>query len=393
MVPPPSRVRWFFLASAALSLAIVWGLALPLGIAAVLAFVSEGPVDFILKKLRRPNDRRVRWAVTTGFVLVIVAGFLVPLTFAATAAVGELIKLFSSMDWDKVSAYGAGYVDWVRNRVESLGFDIPENEVSTRVRAALNSGFSFLGTRLGALASSTPTLVFDLLILLLAWIVFAVEGRPARDRVLVKLIPWHEEREILRKTTAGVLRGVLVANVAVSVAQATLCSIALLIVQMPRAMVWGSLSFFLSFIPVVGTMPITLGAAIYCYSQGRVGAAVFMLAAAAAVGVVDNILRPLFMKSGSDLSFLWTLVAFIGGVSLFGLPGVIIGPLAFSLFAAYLRAMEVLPGDPLTQPAPAPAAPLLLAVASEAPRPPPAAPPPPPVPPSPPRPSNKKKRR
>lgn len=362
MAAPPSRIRWFFLASAAISVAVAWGLVLPLGVAAVLAFVSEHPIEFILKKLRRENSPRVHWAVASGFVLVIVACLFVPLTFAAIAAVRELIKLVGLVDWDKTASYGTGYIDWIRTRIASLGFDIPEDEVSTRVRAAFNTSFSFLGTRLGALASSTPTLVFDLLIVVFAWIAFAVEGRAARDRILPKLIPWENEREILRTTTAGVLRGVLVANVGVSVVQAVLCTVGLLIVQMPRAVVWGTLAFFLSFVPVVGTVPVTLGVAIYCYAQGRIGAAIFMVVLAAAVGVVDNILRPLFMKSGSDLSFLWTLVAFIGGVALFGLPGVILGPLAFSLFAAYLRAMEVLPPDPRTA-----AGPPLLVVGGEPP--------------------------
>ncbi len=70
-----------------------------------------------------------------------------------------------------------------------------------------------------------------------------------------------------------------------------------------------------------------------------------MVAVAAVIGLVDNILRPIFMKSSANLSFLWTFVAFVGGVGLFGLPGVIVGPLAFPLFIAYLRAMEILPGS------------------------------------------------
>ncbi len=52
--------RAFFLASALLSAAVAWGLALPLLGAGVLAFVSERPTDFILVKLRREKDVRVR---------------------------------------------------------------------------------------------------------------------------------------------------------------------------------------------------------------------------------------------------------------------------------------------------------------------------------------------
>ena len=349
--PPASRVRWFFLASAILSALVLKGLVLPLAGAAVLAFVSERPIDFLLKKLRREESSRLRWVVSAAFVLAIVAGLLLPLTFAAIGAITELVAVLGKLDWDDFATWGTGSVAWARSRAAEYGLDIPEREITDRVRAALTTSFSFLGTRLGTLVSSTPTLVFDLVILLVAWITFAVEGRASRNRVLPHLIPWAEEREILRRTTAEVLRSVLVANVAVSIAQATICSIALVIIQLPRALVYGTLSFFLSFVPVVGTMPITIGAAIFCYSQGRVGAAIFMIAIAGVIGIVDNILRPIFMKSSANLSFLWTFVAFVGGVALLGLPGVIVGPLVFSLFIAYLRAMEVLPPAPGTAPA------------------------------------------
>lgn len=226
------------------------------------------------------------------------------------------------------------------HRAAAYGLDLPESEIAGRLKGALAASFAFLGGRLGTLISSTPTLLFDVLIVFVAWVTFAVQGRAARARVLPHLLPWAEERGILRKTTAEVLRSVLVANVVVSMAQATICSMALLIVQAPRALVWGTLSFFLSFVPVVGTMPITLGAAAYCYSHGRVGAALFMVVIAAVIGLVNNVLRPVFMKSSANLSFLWTFVAFVGGVALLGLPGVLVGPLAFSLFIAYLRALE-----------------------------------------------------
>ncbi|MEZ4300366.1 MAG: AI-2E family transporter [Polyangiaceae bacterium] len=345
-VPPPSRLRWFFLASAALSAAVAWGLVLPLAAAAVLAFVSETPIDLVLRKLRRENSPRFRWAVATAFVVLVVAGLLLPLTLAAVAAIQELIALISQVQWDRASEWGSGSLEWARQMASRYGLEIPENEISGRLRSTVTEGLSFLGARLGTLIRSTPTVLFDVIILMIAWITFAVEGRAARDRVLPHLLPWREEREILRKTTAEVLRSVLVANVVVSIAQATVCSIALIIIQLPRALVWGTLSFFLSFVPVVGTMPVTIGAAIYCYSQGRVGAAIFMVAIAAVIGLIDNILRPVFMKSSANLSFLWTFVAFVGGVALLGLPGVIVGPLAFSLFIAYLRAMEILPPEP-----------------------------------------------
>lgn len=346
--PPPSRIRWFFLVSALLSGAVVWGLAAPLAAGAVLAFVSEGAIDFFLRKLRRENSVRLRWLITIVFVLLIVAGLLLPLTLAAVAAIQELIALLANVSWDQASEWGFGRLDWIRQRAGDYGLQIPESEISDRLRAAVADAVAFLGARLGNLVRSTPTVLFDTIILFIAWVTFAVEGRAARARVLPHLLPWAAEREILQKTTADVLRSVLIANVVVSIAQATVCSIALIIVQLPRALVYGTLAFFLSFVPVVGTLPVTIGAAIYMYTQGRPGAAIFMVVIAGVIGIIDNVLRPIFMKSGANLSFFWTFVAFVGGVALMGLPGVIVGPLAFSLFIAYLRAMELLPPAPDT---------------------------------------------
>ena len=48
-------------------------------------------------------------------------------------------------------------------------------------RAALATSFSFLGAQLGSLVSSTPPIVFDVVILLFAWVSFAVEGAPRVD--------------------------------------------------------------------------------------------------------------------------------------------------------------------------------------------------------------------
>jgi hypothetical protein len=178
--PPASRVRWFFLASAILSALVLKGLVLPLAGAAVLAFVSEGPIDFILRKLRRQESSRLRWLVSAAFVLAIVAGLLLPLTFAAIGAITELVAVLGKLDWDDFATWGTGSVAWARRRAAEYGLDIPEREIADRVRAALTTSFSFLGTRLGTLVSSTPTLVFDLVILLVAWITFAVEGRASR---------------------------------------------------------------------------------------------------------------------------------------------------------------------------------------------------------------------
>jgi predicted PurR-regulated permease PerM len=223
---------------------------------------------------------------------------------------------------------------------ERVNVDLPADQITARLTDLIASSLGSAGGLLGAILSATPNALFNGGIVWLCWVGLLIEGKPMRDRLLPRLVPWAREREILCAVAAEVIESVIVANVLVSAVQGTLCAVALLIFGVPRAFVGGVIAFFFSFVPVVGTLPVTLGAVAYCLSQGRFGAAAAMVIVAIVVGTVDNFLRPFFMRSSADLSMLWVLVAFVGGLSAFGLPGVILGPLAFSLFLAFLRSLE-----------------------------------------------------
>ncbi len=339
---PRGPAVWFFVASLALSALVVWPLAVPLSVGAVLAYVSERPIDGALRRLGKQDRALWRWAVAIGFVLAVSVVLLVPLGFALYVAARDLSRLIASKEpdeWIRISYRG---LEWASAKLAAHGIDLAPEELTTRARAFVASHAGKVGAFVGDILTAAPDALFDGSVALLAWIFLAVEGKGARDRLLARLLPWPRERETLRAITAEVIQSTIVSNVIVSFVQAMLVSILLVVFRVPRAFVWGVLTFFLSFVPVVGTMPVTLGAAAWLASQGRSGAAIGMLVVAVAAGAVDNVLRPLFMKSSVDLSFLWLLVALVGGVGLFGLAGVILGPLAFSLLVASLRTLEAL---------------------------------------------------
>jgi predicted PurR-regulated permease PerM len=311
-------------------------------VGAVLAYVSEGPIDRISKRLQR-STRTWRAIIAIGVVLGVTAVVLVPLGLALYVAIRDLLRVVTSRDsdeWARVLSRGLEYTaEWLNKR----GIEMQPTELSERTRAFITGNAGRVGGWLAAALSATPTMLFNGIVALLAWIYLAIDGPQTRDRILVRLIPWKEERDTIRRITAEVIQGTIVANLAVSFLQAIAMTFTLLILGVPRAFVWGVLTFFLSFVPVVGIAPVIIGAAGYLLSQGRTGAAVAALIFGFVAASLDNVLRPLFLRGSSvELNFLWVLVALIGGVALFGLPGVILGPLAFSLLVAALRSLEAM---------------------------------------------------
>lgn len=108
-----------------------------------------------------------------------------------------------------------------------------------------------------------------------------------------KIIPWEKERDVIARTVSSVLKALIVANVLVSCIQAILITTTLALFGIPRFALMGIIAFFISFIPVIGTAPVMIGAAAWCYfSEGRLGAAIGILICAVFVSLADNVLRP-----------------------------------------------------------------------------------------------------
>ena len=324
----------------------------PIGAGAVLGYVCEPPIEWVERKLGKIGTK-LRWPIAVTFVVLVLATFLVPMTLAGYSAVRQLYRFLSHTDFDQVVALPMKYLAWASWKLAQYGVDVPMEQPIQKLRETgldvASRGAAYTGDAL----SGAPNFLFNVTITLLAWAVFAAEGPHMRAVLLPKLIPWPKERQIIAHTTGEVLRGAILANIAVAAVQALLALGFLIAFQVPNAFSLGVLGFFLSFIPVFGTAPVTVGASLYLFAQNRDTAGIVMLGVAVAVGAIDNVIRPIVMKGSAELSFFWGTIALVGGVAQFGPAGIIIGPLFFSLLVAFLDAFDYaddIPGIKINRP-------------------------------------------
>lgn len=322
-------------------------LLVPIGAGAVLGYVSERPVDWMARKLKVKGDKG-RLALSAGFVTVVLAAFLLPIGAAIYSASKDVVALVGDQLNDQRNGEGIGatatrLLGWVENHAIAWGLPVSHEEFAQllpRLRAGALALAGVVGRSITGMVQGTPAALFKGGMVLVVWGWMAAEGHALRERILPRLLPFPKQRNILTKVTGEVLHGLLIANVLVSAVQAVLCTTALALFRVPRFFIWGVLTFFLSFVPVVGTTIVTLGAAGYLFSVGRIGAGIGMLVIAVVVGSIDNVLRPLFMQGSVELGFFAIFLALVGGLAMFGVAGSVLGPLAFSLCIAALRALE-----------------------------------------------------
>ena len=102
----------------------------------------------------------------------------------------------------------------------------------------------------------------------------------------------------------------------------------------------GAVMAFTSLIPLVGTALIWVPAALFLLVTGESEWAIFLVVwGVLVVGSIDNFLRPLFMQ-GASMSTVVVFFSLIGGLHLFGLVGLIYGPLIFSIALVLFRLYE-----------------------------------------------------
>jgi predicted PurR-regulated permease PerM len=127
------------------------------------------------------------------------------------------------------------------------------------------------------------------------------------------------------------VRGAILGTVAVAVVQGAETLLALQIFGVPGAVLFGLIAAFLSLVPLVGTMPVTIGATIYLLAENRIGAAIGMAVAALIIGTSDNFVRPFVQSRGGTMHPLMAMLGIFGGLAVMGPAGIFIGPIVSAL--------------------------------------------------------------
>ena len=165
------------------------------------------------------------------------------------------------------------------------------------------------------------------------------------ERVVAKLlhlIPLHtsHEEKILAKVK-DIARSVLFGTFVTALAQGAAGGLAFEFAGLP-GLFWGSVMTFAALVPFVGTSLIWLPAAGYLLILGRWETALCMsLWCLLVVGMMDNLLRPLFMEGAANMNPMLIFLAILGGLHTFGLIGLLYGPLLFGLAMVLLYIYEM----------------------------------------------------
>jgi predicted PurR-regulated permease PerM len=143
-------------------------------------------------------------------------------------------------------------------------------------------------------------------------------------------------RELLA-TMKKVSVSIVMSTITTSAVQAIAALIGFYIASVPSPVFFASVTFIAAFIPAVGAAVVSLVAALLLYVTGHPYMAMFLVVwGVAVVGLVDNIVKPLLIRRGMEIHGAVVFFSLLGGLATFGAIGLLVGPLAVSMFLALL---------------------------------------------------------
>ncbi|OGJ19017.1 hypothetical protein A3K73_07770 [Candidatus Pacearchaeota archaeon RBG_13_36_9] len=302
----------------------------------VLTFLILRPIlistifALILSFIFYPLHKRIRSIVKSKnlsaliICLILLAIIIIPLIFLIPLIVRQSVQVYTFLQ-------GEDFLSPVYSLINK--FSSPD--VSKDLIVGLNSFTakmvdSFL-SKFQDIILGSPVILLHLLIILFVFF-FGLRDGEEFIAYLQSLSPLSKESEKkVFQQFKDITYSVIYGNILVGVIHGLVAGIALFILGIPNAVILTLLAVFFSVIPLLGPWLVWVPVDIYLFSAGRTTAAVGLLIyGLVVISWIDNIIRPLIVSRRTKINSAIILVSMVGGLFVFGVLGLILGPLIIS---------------------------------------------------------------
>ncbi|MGC8517080.1 MAG: AI-2E family transporter [Steroidobacteraceae bacterium] len=233
---------------------------------------------------------------------------------------------------EQLPGFGAS-IHWI-NRYLPAGTINVHDWIATATSGILRSAAAASGN-VAFVLFGTVLSFFMMLFLLF----FLLRDGESYLRQCVVLVPLPAERRTsLLQYLGDVTRAVVYGSTITAIVQGLFVAAGFAIAGLPSPMVFGVVAMITALLPAGATV-VLVPAVLYLAVQSQWGAALFLALWSAGLSLLENIVRPLLTAHRAKVSTLAVFVGAVGGVTAFGILGLILGPVLLSFIVAVVRFM------------------------------------------------------
>lgn len=310
---------------------LFWPFKTSMLLAALFAMAMTPLLNRWLNKIDR--EKLLIFFMVTGLILIVI----IPLTLIITKGILNISKLEQDAMaqaplYKNVEATVGKVWGFVNNIAERFHLNLNED---FDVQSLLPRALQFVIPWITALVTKLPEFLLQLFVFVTSLYFFLVKRREflswIKDRKLLPADSLTRVIILLQKVCYTVVFSTLI----VATVQASIVTIGASMSGFGNLMIIFILTFFMSFFPVVGSVPVSGALAMFSFIQGDTKHGFIMLVALGIAGGIDNVIRAYILSAEEEIHPLVSLLTLIGALAVFGISGLFLGPiiaeLAFSI--------------------------------------------------------------
>ncbi len=302
-------------------------------VAAILVSVFYGLYEKLLKSFK--GRRHLASLLMCIFLVVLIilplARLIVYAGQQSTHAYGQAVEFFNQYSIDDIFENGF---------FSSLGF-IEGNIVEEFFLDILGRTNEWLIAGATIFIKETTNFIVSLILIVITMFFFFVDGKKIMEKLMyLSPLPNKYDIEIFRKFREVSYTG-MIATFVTALGQGIVGAIAFAIVGFP-ALFAGIIIGLLSLLPYIGSMIFYIPMGIYYLLSGQIWQGIFILAwGLIIIGNTDHVIRALIIKGKAKVNPIFIILSILGGISMFGFWGVVLGPLIVAIVVTVLHIYEL----------------------------------------------------
>ncbi len=325
----------FLLCSSILLLMLFWTYVSSIILALLIASVFY-PMYLWVKRLLRDHEVLASLAMTFFILLVVV----IPVTWFVSTLSNEAFEFYKStrdaVSLDKIQKTLEGNSVWagrIKKLGELTGFEVTPEKLE-ELAASLGRRIGlFLYSQLTSMASNLLNFVVHFFLMMLTIYYLFRDGVRLKDYIIQFLPVPQAQLEKLSGKFQEMGRAIVLGNGVSGIIQGILGGIGFYIFEMSSPFLWGTVIAFMAFLPIVGASAVFIPATAILMLQGKMGTAVgFLIYNTAYSSVMEYLVKPRLIGKGMKMNSLLVFIGVLGGMTLFGILGLVYGPLIITVF-------------------------------------------------------------
>jgi predicted PurR-regulated permease PerM len=244
-----------------------------------------------------------------------------------------LLKTFVADDQIKLYLAKSSVLEKVNYILTKFNMQITADDLTKPIAEYGKVVGLFLIDQARYIAENTVKIIVHFLLMMLIIFYLFLDGKRLMKFVEdLSPLPDDEDELVIRKffDMGG---AILIGNGLCGLIQGVLGGIVFAIFGIPSYFLWGVIMSFLAFLPIVGIGAVFLPTSLFLFIGGRYSAAIFFLIFYFILsGSIEYFFKPRFVGKRIKMHTLMVFLSIMGGLNLFGILGIIYGPLITTFF-------------------------------------------------------------